>query len=330
MSKKFLDLSFNEVYNNNSKKAMLSLLGFDEIEWDMMSEKEQLEALGIPLNKWVKLPDHLYHNPITPGLSSSGMKMIYHETPKKYKYLKDNPPTKSRDALVFGRAAHKYILEPDDFDKEYFVYPDNIRKNSSAYKKYVNDAGDRELIKESTFETIKGMAESLKEHYNFLDLLRQGKNEQAMFVYDEEYDVVLRVKVDALLNDKVLDLKTTTSASTEDFVKSVTNFGYDLQTWLYLRICELGGDAKRMFGFIAVEKDPPYLVNGVMINPEDVEYYSDKVARRVLKEYSYCIKTGDWFGYEMDFDSKKKVPFKMIELPNWYKYKIEEENGFEG
>lgn len=328
--KKFRELSFDEVYANNNKKDMLNLLGIDEMEWDLMSEKEQLEALDIPLGKWIKLEDYLYHNPITPGLSASGMKTIYHKTPRYYRTLKDNPESKNRDALIIGRATHKYILEPDLFLNEYHVYPAEVRKNSAAYKKHAEDGKGKELIKSSIMEQIEGMANSLKEYYNFLDLLRSGMTEHAMFVYDEEFDVVLRIKADSVLSDKVLDLKTTTDASDEAFSKSVANFGYDLQAWLYLRICELGNEPKRMFGFIAVEKEKPYLVNGLMINPEDVLYYSDKVARQVLEQYSYCIKTGNWFGYEFDWEHKKSKPFKVIQLPNWYKYDIEEKADFQG
>jgi len=331
MAKKFMELTFDEVYANNTKKDMLNLIGISEIEWDMMSELEQLEYLGIPLNKWIKLEDYLYHNPITPGLSSSGMKSIYHNTPAKYKAFKDNPESGSRDALVFGRAVHKKILEPEEFDKEYFIYPGEVRKNSAAYKKYVEDANGRELIKSTAMEDIIGMEESLRNHYNFLELLRSGFNERAMFVYDKEFNAVLRVKVDADTKDKVIDLKTTTDASPEAFAGSAAKFGYDIQSWLYLRIAELGGDKKKMFGFVAIEKTRPYLVNGLVINQEDINYYTDKICRKVLEEYAYCIETGDWFGYEMvDFQSKTKQPFKIISMPNWYKYNIDEKFGFEG
>jgi len=329
-AKKFTELTFDEVYQNNDKDSMLELLSIDPIEWDLMDEKEQLETLGIPLGEWIKLEDYLYHNPLTPGLSSSGMKSIYHNTPAKYRALKDYPEKQNRDALVFGRAFHKYVLEPDEFHSEYFVYPGDVRKNSAAYKKYAEDAKGRELIKDTVFKDIEGMAESLKNHYNFLHLLRSGHNERAMFVWDDEYKCVLRVKVDADTNDKVLDLKTTTSANANDFSVTSAKFGYDLQNWLYLRICELGGDAKKMFGFVAVEKTRPYLVNGLVISPEDITYYTDKIAKKVLEQYSYCTETGDWFGYEMNFENKKKTPFQVISLPNWYKYNIEEEVGFEG
>jgi len=331
MAKKFMELTFDEVYQNNSKVDMLALLGIDEMEWDMMSEKEQLEELGIPLNKWIDMEDYLYHNPITPGLSSSGMKTIYNGTPAKYREYKDNPETSSRDALVFGRAVHKYILEPEEFKKEYFIYPSDIRKNSAAYKKYVEDAKGREMLKESQYMDILGMENSLKKHFNMLALLRSGFNERAMFVYDEEYKCVLRVKVDADTNNKVIDLKTTLSASKEDFANSAAKFGYDLQSWLYLRICEIGGDAKKMFGFVAVEKNRPYLVNGLVIEPETISFYTDKIARKTLETYSYCTETDDWFGYEMEsFNNKKKTSFHIVDLPNWYKYKIDEQFGFEG
>ena len=328
--KKFMELTFNEVYENNTKQGMLNLLGIDEVEWDMMNEKEQCEALGIPLGKWIKLEDYLYHNPITPGLSSSGMKAIYHKNPKYYRELKDNPVQKNKDALLIGRAVHKYILEPEDFEKEFFIYPDNVRKNSASYKKYQNDAQNKEMIKESVFENIKGMAKSLENYYNMLGVLRSGLREHAMFVWDEEYECVLRIKADSILKDKVLDLKTTQDASLDAFSKSVATFGYDLQAWLYLRICELGNEPKRMFGFVAVEKERPFLVNGIMIDPEDVSYYSSKVAQKVLEQYSYCLKTGNWFGYDFDWETKRPKPFHIVSLPNWFKYQVEEEVGFEG
>lgn len=330
MAKKFRELTFNEVYQNNNKKDMLKLIGLDELEWDLMSEREQLDVLGIPLNKWIKLEDYLYHNPITPGLSSSGMKTIYHKNPKYYKEMKDNPISKNREALVIGRATHKYILEPDDFFNEYHLYPSSVRKNSAAYKKHAEDGKGKELIKDSIMDQIEGMAKALKEYYNVLELLRSGQTEHAMFVYDKEYDVVLRVKADSIVNDKILDLKTTTDASEEAFAKSAATYGYDLQSWLYLKIAELGGEPKRMFGFIVVEKEKPHLVNGLMINPEDVSYYTDKVAREVLEKYSYCIKTGNWFGYEFNWEEKKVKPFKVISLPNWYKYNIDEKADFQG
>ena len=330
MAKKFRELTFDDVYANNNKKDMLALIGVDEMDWDLMSEKEQLETLGIPLNEWIPLEDYLYHNPITPGLSSSGMKTIYHKTPKYYKAMKDKPEFKNRDALILGRAVHKYILEPDSFFEEYHIFPGDVRKNSAAYKKHVEDGKGKELIKDTVLEQIEGMAESLKNYYNFLGVLRNGMTEHAMFVYDEEFDCVLRVKADSVLKDRVLDLKTTNDASEEGFQKSVATYGYDLQAWLYLRICELGKSKKRMFGFVAVEKEKPYLVNGIMINPEDISFYTKKVAEEVLKKYSYCVKTGNWFGYEFDWDNKKDKPFKMIDLPNWYKYNIDAKAGFEG
>lgn len=330
MGKKFIDLTFDEVYANNTKKDMLNLIGIDEMEWDLMSEVEQLEYLGIPLGKWFKLEDYLYHNPITPGLSSSGMKTIYHKNPKYYKALKDKPESKNRDALVIGRATHKYILEPDDFYNEYHIYPNDVRKNSAAYKKHAEDGKGKELLKNTVIEQIEGMSESLKNYYNFLGLLRNGMTEHAMFVYDKEFDCVLRVKADSVLKDKVLDLKTTNDASSEAFAKSAATFGYDLQAWFYLRICELGNAPKKMFGFIVVEKERPHLVNGLMIKPEDVSFYSDKIARTALAQYSYCVKTGNWFGYEYDWKQKREKPFKIIDLPNWYKYSIEEKDGFMG
>lgn len=42
--------------------------------------------------------------------------------PVNFKFLSENPPEET-DALIFGRAFHKIVLEPEGFDYEFAVCP---------------------------------------------------------------------------------------------------------------------------------------------------------------------------------------------------------------
>ena len=55
------------------------------------------------------------------GISRSELFKIA-KSPLHFKYALDHPEEKT-PALIFGGAAHKYILEMGDFDKEYAVAP---------------------------------------------------------------------------------------------------------------------------------------------------------------------------------------------------------------
>ena len=56
------------------------------------------------------------------GVSSSDLKKMA-KSPAHFRYWKDNPK-EDTPSLLFGRAVHKYILEKDDFYKEFAVAPD--------------------------------------------------------------------------------------------------------------------------------------------------------------------------------------------------------------
>ena len=322
MSKKFLELTEEEVWGKN-KIEMLKILDIDPVDWDMMSELEQCETLGIPMNKWFKMPDHLYHNTLTPGLSSSGMKTIDRKCLRVYRYFKDNPTFKTTDALVIGRAVHSFILEPKEFNKEFAFYPSKLRKNSAAYNKYVDMNQGKTLLKDSVQEMLDGIKKSI-EDFGFMPIIKEAQKELAIFTHDSTNNVVLRVKADAVHTKVVIDLKSTTSANPKDFSRTIAEYDYDLQHWLYLRVCELAKLPKAAFMFLAVEKESPYMCSAITINQEDINVYTSKLAEQIIKEYGDAIRTGYWKGYEETKDYK----IVQVDIPNYKKYEIDEKTGF--
>ena len=64
------------------------------------------------------------------GVSSSDLKKMA-KSPAHFRYWKDNPE-EDTPSLLFGRAVHKYILEKDDFYKEFAVAPDINRRTKDG------------------------------------------------------------------------------------------------------------------------------------------------------------------------------------------------------
>ena len=56
------------------------------------------------------------------GISSTEIKNMA-KSMAYYKYCKDNPGDKDSVSLLFGRAYHKYCLEPDTFYDEFAIAP---------------------------------------------------------------------------------------------------------------------------------------------------------------------------------------------------------------
>ena len=64
------------------------------------------------------------------GVSSSDLKKLI-KSPAHFRYWKDNPQ-EDTPALLFGRAAHKYVLETYDFYNEFAVAPNVDRRTTKG------------------------------------------------------------------------------------------------------------------------------------------------------------------------------------------------------
>ena len=87
------------------------------------------------------------------GISSSDLKKIM-KSPAHYKYWKDNPQ-EDTPALLFGRAAHKYILETYDFYNEFAVAPNcdrRTKEGKETWNKFVAESEGKDIITEEQFK----------------------------------------------------------------------------------------------------------------------------------------------------------------------------------
>lgn len=275
------------------------------------------------------LGEEIYHS--HSALSSTEARLIL-ESPAKYRYAKDNPPfIQPSKKFDVGTAVHSKVLGTG---YEAVVIPTEVLASNGAIstkeaKAFVEQArADGKIpLKAEEFEPIDKQAEAVLAHPAASQLFAQPATaEVSVFATDVESGVNVRGRFDFLPNDFTLgapsrvavDLKTARDASPRGFTKSIAEYGYDVQRAWYLDALKTitGEDAELVF--VAVEKEPPYLVGVYQLPTIWVEMGRTK-ARRARQIFAESTTTGVWAGYSDGVE--------LLSPPTWLIYKHEEENG---
>ena len=281
---------------------------------------------------------------ITPGkgyyeldefISYSGLKNLK-KSPAHYRQYKDEPLDVETDAMAFGSAYHMYILEPERFEREYYVFDDDAiyqvligegfksPRSTKQYKEWMESEmrliGDRKTIEKADLQKIKDMKDKLFSHYYCRALLSGGEAEFAITGKLDTTDgqINIKAKPDYIKRNKhfIIDLKTTFDASVDGFTRAAADSDYHIQAALYSDLMELITDDGRgwTFFFIAQEKKKPYAFNIFEASPQFIgqgryEY------EQLLKLFYMCSTEGRWPGYQV-FCEWKSGNIEL-NLPKW-------------
>ena len=253
------------------------------------------------MNKIVIESNKAYHNNNT-AISKSRLANMS-VCPQYFKWCEDNPQTPSED-LIVGSAFHKLVLEPETFGKEYVVMPlfdKRTKQGKELYEQFVATSEGRDIITQEQYQTICAMRDSVLSNKYAVALLK-GKHENSFYTQDELTGENIKVRPDCYRNvqDRVVitDLKSCRSARTEDFMKDVVKFSYDLQSSMYSQtVAKVLNVPKEKvdFIFIAVEKKPPYMVNILQADTFILDR-GDALFREYIGTYHECKESGNWYG----------------------------------
>ena len=238
------------------------------------------------------------------GISKSSLE-LFKKSPLHYKYSIENPTTDT-PSLLFGRAAHKYILEKEDFGNEFVVCPEIDRRTKAGqeeYAQFLADANGRDVITADQFEQIKQMDAAI----DAVPLARQlltGVHESSYFWIDAPTGEICKCRPDCLTEYEgkkyCVDYKTADSCADGCFERNVRKYNYKLQSFQYcegLFNCEL---EEYGFVFVAQEKKAPYAVRIYFCDPEFIREGGDEF-RTLMGIYHECKTTGRYWGYEGPF-----------------------------
>lgn len=253
-----------------------------------------------------------------PAISRSEL-WVLRDSPEKLKYMQEHHEESSSPALIFGAVFHKMVLEPDDFESEYAVAPDVDRRTKAgkeAYAAFVESAEGKTVIDRAMYDKAVEMADKIKSMSVCRKLLN-GEHEVPFFWTDALTGEPCKIRVDAISEyngrNIIVDLKTTTDASTSGFMRHALNYGYDFQSAMYSEGVKVNTGKKPMFVFIAVEKEPPYAVN-VLNASEEFMSRGERIFRELIGEYHYCRENDDFYGY-----MGREGLISDLDLPEWAK-----------
>lgn len=266
------------------------------------------------------------------GLASTDIKRMM-KSMAYWKYFVMHPEEeKDTPSLKFGRASHKFMLEPYDFDNEYIVMPkvDGRSKEGKEIKaKFEEEAKGKEIIDEATYDKLVDMREMLYKT-PYVKKLISGEHEKSFFWTDESTGIKCKCRPDSFgvfgSQNVIIDFKTCKNAETDAFMRDAMKFNYDVQAAHYTAGLESIYGKEYTFIFIAQEVTAPYLVNVLQADAYFMENGRD-VRNVMLKTYKKCIELDEWPAY-MGFKDDKNY-FNDLTVPAWLKNAMDYENKFD-
>lgn len=211
------------------------------------------------------------------------------------------------DAMIMGSAFHKLVLEPGGFAAEFAVCPTVDRRTKAgkeAWAAFQTDAGEKSMLMEWMYKQVFEMAEAVRAHPLANFLTSDGEIETSIYYTDDLTGIECKVRPDIIkpVKDKriIVDLKSCVSAATEDFRRTAINMGYDMQAAMYREGVKAETGEECGFVFVAVEKEPPYLINVIQCDELLIKHGYD-LYREYLGLYKECSETGNWYGYNGAF-----------------------------
>lgn len=219
-----------------------------------------------------------------------------------YAVTHEEPPTA---ALTFGTAAHKYVLEKDDFWNAYALAPEVDRRTKEGkatwlqFQQEISEAG-KEPLGIADYEVIQEMTAAVFANPTAAALLT-GDHEVSFQWTDADTGEPCKCRVDCLAEYRgekyIVDYKTTQSCENGAFERACRNYGYKLQAAMYLEGVFNQTLEPRKFAFIAQEKKPPYAVRVYFCDQGFIDEGKD-IFRDLIEIYHRCKESGEWPGYE--------------------------------
>ena len=266
-----------------------------------------------------------YHR--RPGISTSRLNVFLRDV-REYDYQFNSGlyVPKSEHHFDFGSAVHELTLLRDASNLA--VIPSSVLSSSGSraggkWKDWLAQQGGKIVLKQHEYDAVKRCVDAVMRHPVASVLLASpGPAEKAFSFYDENLELDWRCKVDKLCQMPsgwvVADLKTTGKSTVAgSFVRSVADFRYHHQEYIYRKILGKCGIELSAFVFIAVSVEQPHTVDCYSLSREFIEL-AERVVENAAMDLAERIRANDW--QPRTFNS-------IVELspPNYLKYLSEYE-----
>jgi len=265
-----------------------------------------------------------------PGLNNSGLATLMRD-PRRYHYedhgLLNRPPATA--AMEWGTLLHERVLLGTH---NYHVRPETYGLESKPWsgnakecKAWLADHEDLPVLTTDQTMQLNAEARCVLENPDATRLLTGGHAEVSLFAREKNHGYLLKGRLDYLRLDSdgapyIVDLKTTTDASTPALSRELLNRRYHVQFAFYRRLVELVGYPRPDVFVIALEKGdlPRCQVRQIAAQALDL---GDAKLDAHLRLYRLC-RIADWWPAFPDAERDSAV-IRAIDLPEYVYGKTE-------
>lgn len=240
--------------------------------------------LDVPFERYLQLPRY------SQTILKNGLKSMAH---LRAVFLRQTAmiPT---DDMVLGSALHVAFLEPHLVASRLVVWdgPRRAGKEWETFKSF-HQAQGKIILTVNQQAHLTGMMQSLRAHpevKRWMDKVPPSNLE--LTAIGEVEGLPMKGRCDALPegSNVILDVKKTTSCDARDFLRSVRDYGLDLQGAIYRELFS----RERMILF-AVEDEAPYDVVPFELSPARLRSGLAQ-AKEIIEKVKECEATGIWPG----------------------------------
>lgn len=291
----------------------------------MIDARQILAPDGFKAHWGDSISDEIYHADRT-CVGSSQLRTLIDSPKRFYQEFFLDEPKKDTEAFRFGRLVHTALLEGPKFRENYIVAPEFGDQRTKLGKEakanwLLNAPKDKMVVSSDDYETLVGITESVLEHGQARDLLKNGRPEIVGYFVDEETGIKQKFKADFLSFDSLsfVDFKSTKSAQKRQFMTSIFSYRYDIQVYMYCEgIRQITGIMPDIKSIIAAEKLKPfesavYYFGDITLEQARDDYHNG------LRKLKRCIDAGIF--------PQRQAMIEPVITPNWFaSMKAEEEN----
>lgn len=231
--------------------------------------------------------------------------------------------------LDFGTLAHTLFLEPDQFEAEFAVLPEDAPKRPTEtmlkaknpspdtlgkiafWENFEAEHAGKIIVTAEQIQGAQRIVENLKQLSMYAEMQNNyGMAEASIFFTDPAFDLELRIRPDwhiapckAFPFGLILDLKTTTDARPNAFSKKCGDFGYDLSAAMYREGFQeyYRTEQKPPFIFLVAESSIPfnvkqYQASELFLSVGETRYNK---AKELLAE---SLLINEWDGYSLELE----------------------------
>jgi len=234
-----------------------------------------------------------YHSDKT-WLSSSSLKTIL-ESPKKFyeeQILGQRKDDAENPAFTEGSYTHSLILEPEQVEKEYAIYP-GLRKQGAEYEQFKADNQGKTIISAPQNGRCMAYLRAFNSNPAAKDLIKKGHPEFSICQVLDGVQCKMRADWISPEDGYIMDVKTSGFAVThEEFKLTIEQFKYGLSAAFYCQIAEQYYGRPFHFYFAAISKKEldcqVYRISDITRRKGNAE------VKRALDLYKECLKSGIW------------------------------------